>query len=369
DRLDENIKIDEYIPGVKLTVSYWRELTTKDPKSELGYKLTIQTDPNDPTRTLSVIHIPSIGQKESNEIADRAIHSDHLSMERLIVHTVYIRSVQRLTDLKAEFNKFLKNIEYFIQGTPAILTIPILNPCLRAEQIHVTVDTHTGMLKCHVPKHLDCPIMPEFQLALNGDTSKLAQLSTELRYWITHKRCEITLQHLPAVIMENLPFLSPPTLPLLKSGRQKIFVKLKRHPQIVLILHLKEKENNPNEIDYTFHLGFLNFVSQEDPAEGQQQVPHPPEIPRFYTKLLKLVEFDTFVATHGPGTHVNDVPSYKRKLGDFIGQPASKQAKTIIRRTSSQNWLMSLQCVMRRFRSLLCLENSPREIYHTVAFK
>lgn len=329
DRLDDNIKIDEYIPGVKLTVSYWRELTIKDPKSELGYKLTMQTDQSDPTRTLAVIHIPSIGQKESTEIADRAIHSDHLSMERLIVHTVYIRSVQRLTELKTEFQKFLKNTEYLIQGTPAILTIMVLNPCLRAEQIHVTVDTHTGMLKCHVPKHLDCPIMPELQVALNGDYTKLPHLVTELRYWITHKRCEKTLQQLPAVTMDNLPFLNPPTNLLMKPGRQKVYVKLKRHPQIILILHLKEKEENPTEIEYTFHLGFLTFVSQEDPTEGQQQVPHPPEIPKFFTKVMKLVEFDTFVATHGPGTHVNDVQPYKRKLGDFIGQPPAKQAKTI----------------------------------------
>ena len=70
-----------------------------------------------------------------------------------------------------------------MQGTPAILTIPVLNPCLRAEQVHITVDTHTGMLKCHVPKHLDCPIMTEFQTSLNGSHTKLPQLITELRYF------------------------------------------------------------------------------------------------------------------------------------------------------------------------------------------
>lgn len=329
DRLDDNIKIDEYVPGVKLTVSYWRELTTKDPKSDLGYKLTVHTDQTDPAKTLCVVHIPSIGQKESTQIADRAIHTDHLSMERLIVHTIYIRSCQRLTELKSEFLKFLKHADFLIQGTPAILTIQILYPCLRAEQVHITVDTHTGMLKCHVPKHLDCPIIPELQLALNGDFTKLSNLVTELRYWITHKRCEKTLQHLPAVIMTNLPFLNQPTNPLMKPGRQRLFVKLKRHPQVILIVHLKEKEGNSSEIEYTFHLGFLNFISQEDPVEGQQQVPHPADIPKFFTKVTKLVEFDTFVATHGPGTHVDDIQSHKRKLVDCVGQPPSKMAKTI----------------------------------------
>lgn len=111
DRLDENVHVDEYVPGSKLTVSYWRELTNKDPKSELGYRLTIQADPNDNSRTLAVFHLPSIGNKESLEVADRAIRSEHLSMERLLVHTVYIRSLARLNDVKVEFLTFLKDVE------------------------------------------------------------------------------------------------------------------------------------------------------------------------------------------------------------------------------------------------------------------
>lgn len=111
ERLDENIHVDEYIPGSKLTVSYWRELTNKDPKSELGYRLKIQTDPNDSARPLAVIHLPSIGSKESSEVADRAVRSDLLSMERLLVHTVYIRSLSRLNDIKVEFQSFLKDVE------------------------------------------------------------------------------------------------------------------------------------------------------------------------------------------------------------------------------------------------------------------
>lgn len=111
DRLDENIHVDEYIPGAKLTISYWRELTNKDPKSELGYRLTVQTDPNDSAKPLAVFHIPSIGNKESTEVADRAVRSDLLSMERLLVHTVYIRSLARLGDIKNEFQDFLKDVD------------------------------------------------------------------------------------------------------------------------------------------------------------------------------------------------------------------------------------------------------------------
>ncbi|KFB48722.1 hypothetical protein ZHAS_00016725 [Anopheles sinensis] len=234
DRLDDHIHVDEYIVGSKLTVSYWRELTNKDPKSELGYRLTIQTDPNDAAKQLAILHVPSIGNKEA-DIADRAVRSDLLSMERLLVHTVYVRSLARLSDVKAELQLFLKDVDYHIQGTPAMLTVPVLNPCLRAEHIYITVDTHTGMLRCHVPKHLDCPIMPEMQHALNNDWSKLQHLISELRYWITQRRCEKTLQHLPATTQDRLPLVLPPNHPIMRMGPHKVYIQLYRHANVILV--------------------------------------------------------------------------------------------------------------------------------------
>lgn len=76
-----------------------------------------------------------------------------------------------------------------VQGSPAVLTVPILTPCLKAESLLITVDTHTGMLQCHVPKY-DPPIMTELQQALNSDHSRLVALVSELR-------CQILLLFLP----------------------------------------------------------------------------------------------------------------------------------------------------------------------------
>ena len=81
DRLDDHIHVDDYTPGKCLSISYWKELSSKDPKSELGYKLTVQVDTYDPAKSLTVVHTPSLGGKE-NDIADKAIRSDVLSMER-----------------------------------------------------------------------------------------------------------------------------------------------------------------------------------------------------------------------------------------------------------------------------------------------
>lgn len=92
-------------------MDFCSELTTKDPNPEMGFKLTIQTDPVDKARALAICHVPSLGIKESTEIADRVVRSDLISMERLLVHTVYVRSLARLTDVKVEFQTFLKDVD------------------------------------------------------------------------------------------------------------------------------------------------------------------------------------------------------------------------------------------------------------------
>ncbi|XP_015606309.1 mediator of RNA polymerase II transcription subunit 14 isoform X2 [Cephus cinctus] len=300
DRLDDHIHVDEYVPGKCLSISYWRELTSKDPRSELGYRLTVQVDQHDPARPLAVVHVPSLGSKES-EIADRAIRSDQLSMECLLVHTIYVRTRSRLSELKQELQAMLKDVECTLAGSPAILSVPILQPCLRAELLLVTVDTHTGMLQCHVPQY-DAPLVPELTTALNGDHSRLPTLISELRFWITQRRCEKTLQHLPATPHERLPLLHHPDHPMSKISRHRMFVQLHRHPTVILIVAFKEKESSQCEIECSFYLAVVKHSSiEDDPHDDSIET----EIPKMYLKVQSLIEFDTFVITHGPFTSVD----------------------------------------------------------------
>lgn len=329
DRLDDHIHVDDYVPGNKITVSYWRELSNRDPRSEVGYKLTVQADPIDGAKPLAVYHVPSIGGTKESEVADRAVRSDMLSMERLLVHTVYIRSLARLNDLKAEFQMFMKETECLLQGTPAILTVPVLYPCLRAEQIHITVDTHSGRLHCHVPKHLDCPFMADMQTALNNDTSKLPHLVSELRFWITKRRCEKTLQHLPATLHEKLPLIYSADNPIAKIGKHKTYLQLHRHPSVVLIVELQERADNPSELEYTFYLVSVIRSTGHEQSDKPANTPEnpEPELPKMFMKVMTLIEFDTFAATHGPGTSVETINHHKRKATGIDFGPPPKQIK------------------------------------------
>lgn len=233
-----------------------------------------------------------------------------------------------------------------LQGTPAILTVPILTPCLRAEQIHITVDTHTGMLNCHVPKHLDCALIADLQNALNNDQSKLLHLISELRYWITVRRCEKTLQHLPATCHDTLPlrFSGPENEAKVKEMKHRVFIKLHRHPNMLLIVELKEKKEQPSEMSYTFYLAqgvheANDAVVATAAVNGESSDPLNTEpAAKLYFKLWAIGELDTFVNTHGPGTYVDEVfvsnaanlaALGKRKGDGSAVAPPVKQQKTI----------------------------------------
>lgn len=228
-----------------------------------------------------------------------------------------------------------------LQGTPAILTVPVLHPCLRAEQIHITVDTHTGRLRCHVPKHLDCPVIVDLERALNDDQTRLPVLVSELRYWITLRRCEKTLQHLPASPHDRLPLLHAVDHPIARIGKHKLFVRFNRHPTVILVVQITERPRNPCEMEFNFNLVFVRHSSIDDsPHTEETNGANESDIPKVYLRVQTLIEFDTFVATHGPGTCVDSEWSQaasaatavamgaKRRLNDPVSAgPPNKQTK------------------------------------------
>lgn len=80
--------------------------------------------------------------------------------------------------------------------------------------------------------------MTDLQNALNNDNSKLPNLVSELRYWITKRRCEKTLQHLPATPKERLPIIMSadhPAATKIGVNLNKMFIQLHRHPNVILV--------------------------------------------------------------------------------------------------------------------------------------
>lgn len=150
--LGDLIRVEEYSAGRSLTISYWKDLASRELKTDMGYRLTVQIYGHDSSKPLQVLHTPPLSTKDS-ELAEQSIRSDQLSLEKLLVHTIYMRTRARLQELKQELQpKIGHDVDCVVQGSPAVLHLPILSPCLRSEQLLITVDTHTGNLQAHIPQ-------------------------------------------------------------------------------------------------------------------------------------------------------------------------------------------------------------------------
>merc|ERR1719266_3216886 len=349
DRLGRYIRVEEYILGRALTISYWRELASKGEAADTGWRMSVQVDPHSPDRPLMVIHTPALTLKEA-ELAERSIRTERLSVESLLVHTIYVRTRARLTELRTEVQRRLKlgDVEATLHGSPAVLSVPILQPCLRSEQLLISVDTHSGSFLAHVPQYENNPFINDIQSALNsaedntGNTSanistqnnnatnrgrNLEWLVSQLRYWITKQRVHKTLQHLPATSYEQLPVLFDlANHPLKDTSQNRMYIRLHHQSNAVLITDCKEKETQPCEMDYRYHLLWVKPASiEDDPKDGSVTA----DIPKVYLKALSMIEFDPFLITHATATKV-DVQDLsekiigKRKFGGKVEAPIKR---------------------------------------------
>ena len=332
DRLRDSIRVEEYILGRALTVSYWRELATSgqsDATHQDSWRLSVQVDPHDPRRPLMVVHSPTLSLAEA-QLAETSIRTERLSVESLLVHTIYVRTRARLTGLKLAVQEKLRlgEVEAGLHGSPAVLSIPLLHPLLRSEQLLVSVDTHSGLFLAHVPQYPTNPFSPQIQSCLNSDQAQLAGLVTQLRYWITARRVEKTLQQLPASPYEQLPLMYDlKTHPLSKlASRHKMFIKLHKQPRAVLVVAFNEKPGSECEIQFSYYFLLTKECSIEDDPLDETIVK---DIPKVYMKALGLVEFDPFLVTHGSTTKV-DVQELdekiigKRKPGGKVEAPIKR---------------------------------------------
>lgn len=243
-----------------------------------------------------------------------------------------------------------------LRGTPAILTVPILLPCHNAEHLHISVDTHTGQLRCCVPKHPVCPLTFDLQAAMNGDNSRLPALVRELRFWLARRRCERSLQKQLVVVREHLPLLLDCDTPaeyaaIAKSGRNKMFVQYNQLPDMIVVVELHECPERFGEMLYKCFQAFVEAVPVSEalasttttamtttnstssasttakPAgmtvvddvmtlSATIQTPQYNSLPKTFLRLRLLTEFDMFAMTHGPSSALfTPSPAKRPRLG------------------------------------------------------
>ena len=71
------------------------------------------------------------------------LQSDHLSVEKLLVHTVQVRILAKLKELEREFRLIVSG-PCEIRDLPTVLYVPVVHPCLKSEMLCVSIDIMKG---------------------------------------------------------------------------------------------------------------------------------------------------------------------------------------------------------------------------------
>ncbi|XP_064603828.1 mediator of RNA polymerase II transcription subunit 14-like [Liolophura sinensis] len=328
ERLGDSVRVEDYTVGKCLVMSYWREQQKKEAKSAEGptvFKLSIHVSEQDQGKPLQISHVPAISPEESKKVG-LAIRSDHLSIEKLLVQTVEIRTLAKLKDLSKELQKYIDgNCE--IRDMPPSLQIPVISPCLSCEVLRVAVDIQRGTLLASVSS-TDHSVIQEIEDVLNGDRRNLDKLLITLRLHLALLRCEKSVQHIPAVCLKKLPLINLSGHPLENLSKHIIYVRLPKHLNYYLVVELEECVSRT--VDYKYYLLGVTptAYSQEDDVTDDTGN-------KAFLRAGQLMPINPFSTTHGPHTKLYDLGASevdnitrKRKmlLGE-ISEPAAKKTK------------------------------------------
>ena len=281
ERLGEFIKTDEYMAGRKLAILYWRDLSTAD--SKYLCKLVIEIDNSEQDKPLIVTHHPELGEKATIS-ANNAIKSDHLSIEKLLIHTVHERAKQSLTKLKASLDEV--NVgETSLSGCPPLLELCFMPSCMQSERMLVSVDHLTGIYLAHIPQFEDCPLMNKFQLVINN-LSKIKPWLKDLKIWILKERCKKTAEALPVHVSDNLPSLPNKQHSIISCTAQKLFFQFSKHHNKYLMVTFEESVST-NELEQKYYLLSATTSSLET---GDQPVDS--ELTKSFVHVTSFLQLD-----------------------------------------------------------------------------
>lgn len=317
ERLKDFIRIDDYVPGSRIVISYWK---AQDEKTK--YKLIIEIDSTDPSKPLQIKHSPEL----SSRTFAKSMQANILSIEKLLFFTTHERSKIKLINLKKLFEeKTNLSLVCDVVELPAVLHVSFIQPCMSSEQLLISIDMLTGLFLAHIPAYEDCPLINDIENCLNKTVDKIFSLLLNLRIWITRERCKKTVESLPVRVLDVLPFSPNYSHQALNDIHgHKIYFQFTRHQDKILMVAFDNDSTTLSSMWIEYYLLSVNYVSVENRIKSGS-VGYEQETPKHYMQLLKLIHLDS------PNISYNfyaEEPSFgeaKRKLVGLKNNSAKRQ--------------------------------------------
>ncbi|KAL4233347.1 Mediator of RNA polymerase II transcription subunit 14 [Mactra antiquata] len=330
ERLGDSLSIDEYVIGKCLSVSYWKDQTKKEKEKSqdaIRYKLSVHVNDEDDAKQLCVSHVPSMLPDECRKIG-LTIHSEHISIEKLLMQTIEVRTRAKLKDLSFGIQRYIEG-KCEIRDLPLALHVPVLYPCTSSEQLRITIDAQRGMMLASLPS-LELPVLQELEESLNGDRKNIQKHLVALRLQLTLLRCERSVNCLYTQACRNLPIVNESDHGLDELSKHRLYVPVPKQTNHYVVVVVDDSP--PRSVDITYYL----LETTPCLGEGIEAEIGEETNVKSFLKTLKMVPLDTFAFTNGPYTKIfketeeSEIDSFHRKrkllLGEYM-EPVGKKQK------------------------------------------
>ncbi|CAK8696395.1 mediator of RNA polymerase II transcription subunit 14-like [Clavelina lepadiformis] len=216
------IHIDEYLPGQRMTISYWRINPYVVRKSPM--LITICLSLSDPSRPLQVLHTPNLTLDDAN-LSSSCSHVKHLCLEKLIQKSACVRSFSILTGIKKMLRKhFKKDLAHFSVeaiGRHCILFVPLLETSKLSHCLRITVDPQTGVV-IPLVEGVDDKILEKMENEINVTPILLIKWTAVLRDCLISQLYKQSLQ----LLRISCTTIFPPG----ESNKNQLLVKIPQFP-------------------------------------------------------------------------------------------------------------------------------------------
>ncbi|KAL8611339.1 hypothetical protein ACOMHN_014394 [Nucella lapillus] len=200
ERLGDTIAVEQYHLSKCLVTSYWRDSSrSRDRHDTTVYKLSIRVCEDDDGKPLQVTHLPPMSAEESRKVG-LAIKSDHLSIEKLLMQTIEVRTLSKLKELAKDFQRLVEG-QCEVRDLPVALHVPVLMPCMSSEVLRIAINVQTGAFMASVPAFEDQAVA-DIEDCLNVEKRGLEKLLSKLRIQLSLQRCEKSVQLMPAACLK-----------------------------------------------------------------------------------------------------------------------------------------------------------------------
>ncbi|WAR07451.1 MED14-like protein [Mya arenaria] len=290
ERLGDSLYIDEYSVGKCLTVSYWRDFMKKEKEKvpdAIRYRLSVHVNEEDDDKQLCVSHTPAMLPDECRRVGTN-IHSEHLSLERLLMTTVEVRTRTKLKDLAYSIQRFIEG-KCEIRDLPLALHVPVLHPCTSTEQLRITIDAQRGMMMASLPS-IDLPVLKELEDSLNGDRKVIQKHLVKLRLHLTMLRCERSVECLHTVARQQLPLVNKEDHPIKDLPPQRLYITVPKQTN-------HHVDSPPRSVQFHYHM--LETTPSTAEGEGIQEGGDDPNPVTAFMKAGKLLLLGEYVEPMG----------------------------------------------------------------------